>query len=179
MSPEEASKLCPILRVDDIIGALWIPDDGVGDPYQICLTLIGEAVKKGIVIICLTYLLNLQKNQSISFQNDLYSIEFVVNQFLYNYFCSKKWRLLQNSTRLFSSLCVNDIAIFLGVRVFENCKVTKVVNVDGSVGAVETTRGTVKCKHFVNCTGFWARNVGKLSEPYVKVGTFFVSSSLN
>lgn len=37
--------------------------------------------------------------------------------------------------------------------------------------AVETTRGTVECKHFVNCAGFWARNVGKLSEPYVKVSS--------
>lgn len=35
--------------------------------------------------------------------------------------------------------------------------------------AVETTSGTIECQHFVNCAGFWARNVGKLSEPYVKV----------
>lgn len=57
----------------------------------------------------------------------------------------------------------------LGVRVYENCKVTKIINQENRVQAVETTHGTIKCEHFVNCAGFWARNVGKLSEPYVKV----------
>ncbi|XP_043248408.1 pyruvate dehydrogenase phosphatase regulatory subunit, mitochondrial [Colletes gigas] len=102
VTPKEVQEICPLLRVDDLVGGLWIPDDGVGDPYQICLTLIGEAKKKG-------------------------------------------------------------------VKVFENCKVTKVLTQNGRIEAVETTRGTVQCEHFVNCAGFWARNVGKLSEPYVKV----------
>lgn len=61
------------------------------------------------------------------------------------------------------------ILFVLGVMVYENCAVTKVTNQNGQVSAVETTHGTVKCEHFVNCAGFWARNVGKLSEPYVKV----------
>ncbi|KAL2723148.1 hypothetical protein V1477_019739 [Vespula maculifrons] len=100
VSPEEAKQLCPLLRVDDLIGGLWIPGDGVGDPYQICLSLIKEAKNKG-------------------------------------------------------------------VRVYENCKVTKIINQENRVQAVETTHGTIKCEHFVNCAGFWARNVGKLSEPYV------------
>lgn len=56
-----------------------------------------------------------------------------------------------------------------GVQVYEDCAITKVINQNGRIEAVETTHGTVKCKHFVNCAGFWARNVGKLSEPYVKV----------
>lgn len=51
VSPEEAQKLCPLLQVDDIVGGLWIPDDGAADPYQICLTLIGEAKKKGFLFI--------------------------------------------------------------------------------------------------------------------------------
>ena len=38
-----------MLKVDDIYGGLWIPEDGVGDPYQICLTLVGEAIKNGIL----------------------------------------------------------------------------------------------------------------------------------
>lgn len=52
---------------------------------------------------------------------------------------------------------------------FENCKITRVVSPKGHVEAVETASGSIECQHFVNCAGFWARNVGKLSEPYVKV----------
>ncbi|XP_068972081.1 pyruvate dehydrogenase phosphatase regulatory subunit, mitochondrial [Bombus flavifrons] len=102
ITPKQVQEICPLLRVDDLVGGLWIPGDGVGDPYQICLTLIGEARKKG-------------------------------------------------------------------VKVFENCKVTKIITQNGRIAAVETTHGTIECEHFVNCAGFWARNVGKLSEPYVKV----------
>ncbi|XP_017791657.1 PREDICTED: pyruvate dehydrogenase phosphatase regulatory subunit, mitochondrial [Habropoda laboriosa] len=102
ISPKQVQEICPSLRVDDLVGGLWIPGDGVGDPYQICLTLIEEAKKKG-------------------------------------------------------------------VKVFEKCKVTKIITQNGRIEAVETTRGAVECEHFVNCAGFWARNVGKLSEPHVKV----------
>lgn len=55
---------------------------------------------------------------------------------------------------------------------FENCKVTKIITQNGRIAAVETTHGIIECEHFVNCAGFWARNVGKLSEPYVKVKYF-------
>ncbi|XP_076649789.1 pyruvate dehydrogenase phosphatase regulatory subunit, mitochondrial [Halictus rubicundus] len=102
VTPKQVQEICPLLRVDDLVGGLWIPDDGVGDPYQICLTLIAEAKKRG-------------------------------------------------------------------VKVFENCKVTKVVTQNGRIEAIETTFGAIECEHFVNCAGFWARNVGKLSEPHVKV----------
>lgn len=47
VTPEEIKALCPLLKVDDLYGGLWIPGDGVGDPYQICMTLIEEAVKNG------------------------------------------------------------------------------------------------------------------------------------
>ncbi|KAK0176323.1 hypothetical protein PV328_000470 [Microctonus aethiopoides] len=102
VTPSEAQELCPLLRVDDLIGGIWIPGDGVTDPYQTCLTLIDEARKKG-------------------------------------------------------------------VQIFEKCQITKVINENQSVSSVETTRGNIKCEHFVNCAGFWARNVGKLSDPQVKV----------
>ncbi|CAL7940333.1 unnamed protein product [Xylocopa violacea] len=102
ITPKQVQEICPLLQVDDLVGGLWIPGDGVGDPYQICLTLIEEARKKG-------------------------------------------------------------------VKVFENCKVTKILTQNGKIEAVGTTGGTIECEHFVNCAGFWARNVGKLSEPYVKV----------
>jgi pyruvate dehydrogenase phosphatase regulatory subunit len=59
--------------------------------------------------------------------------------------------------------------LYSGVTVIENCAVTKVINQNGQIKAVETTCGIIECQHFVNCAGFWARNVGKLSEPHVKV----------
>lgn len=49
VSPKEIHDLCPLLHIDDLVGGLWIPKDGVGDPYQICLTLIQEAKQRGIV----------------------------------------------------------------------------------------------------------------------------------
>lgn len=47
VTPGEAQKLCPLIAIDDIQGGLWIPGDGVGDPYQICLSLIAAARKGG------------------------------------------------------------------------------------------------------------------------------------
>ncbi|RZF48075.1 hypothetical protein LSTR_LSTR002141 [Laodelphax striatellus] len=102
VSPEEAKRLCPLLNVDDLKGGLWIPGDGVGDPYRICLSLLEAAKKKG-------------------------------------------------------------------VRVFEYCGVQQVVQEGGRVTGVETSLGSVQCQAFVNCGGFWARSIGKLSEPFVKV----------
>lgn len=51
VSPEEIHDLCPLLHVEDLIGGLWIPGDGVGDPYQICLTLIQEAQQRGVIYL--------------------------------------------------------------------------------------------------------------------------------
>lgn len=48
VSPKEIQDLYPLLHVDDLVGGLWIPGDGVGDPYQICLTLVQEAQERGI-----------------------------------------------------------------------------------------------------------------------------------
>lgn len=61
------------------------------------------------------------------------------------------------------------VAFVVGVQIFEKCQITKIINENQSVSSVETTRGNIKCEHFVNCAGFWARNVGKLSDPQVKV----------
>ncbi|PSN40541.1 hypothetical protein C0J52_12258 [Blattella germanica] len=102
VTPEEAGKLCPLIATDDLQGGLWIPGDGVGDPYKICLSLI-SAAKEG------------------------------------------------------------------GVQVIENCAVQQIVNQNGKVTAVGTSKGMVECQYFVNCGGFWARKIGKMSEPYVKV----------
>lgn len=59
--------------------------------------------------------------------------------------------------------------LFTGVTVIENCSITKVKQVDGKISSVETSLGPIYCEYFVNCAGFWARGVGQLSEPFVKV----------
>lgn len=51
----------------------------------------------------------------------------------------------------------------------ENCPITKVIQQNDRVAGVETENGKINCEFFVNCAGFWAREVGQLSEPYVKV----------
>lgn len=56
-----------------------------------------------------------------------------------------------------------------GVQVVENCAVQQILSHNGRVAAVDTSRGMIECQYFVNCGGFWARKVGKLSEPFVKV----------
>lgn len=47
--------------------------------------------------------------------------------------------------------------------------VQRVHQVDGRVSGVETSLGPINCDFFVNCAGFWARGVGQLSHPFVKV----------
>lgn len=51
----------------------------------------------------------------------------------------------------------------------EECTLTKVHQTNGKISGVETDLGPIACDYFVNCAGFWARSVGQLSEPYVKV----------
>ena len=46
-----------------------------------------------------------------------------------------------------------------GPKSFESCRIT----------GVETSLGTIECDFFVNCGGIWARTIGKMSEPNVKV----------
>lgn len=85
-----------------MIGGLWIPNDGIGNPNAFCQSLVKESLEKGVTVV-------------------------------------------------------------------ENCSVLKIIQQYGRVKAVETTNGSVECVYFVNCAGFWARQVGQLSEPYVKV----------
>lgn len=57
----------------------------------------------------------------------------------------------------------------LGVTVVEHCPVRQVYQQERQVTGVETDQGRVQCSYFVNCAGFWARHIGELSEPTVKV----------
>lgn len=44
---QKAKEICPLIRIDDIKGALWIPEDGVADSYKICTSLLEVAKQKG------------------------------------------------------------------------------------------------------------------------------------
>ncbi|CAL1532543.1 unnamed protein product [Lymnaea stagnalis] len=48
MSPIEAKKHCPILFTDDLVGAMWIPQDGVVNAQALSQTLAKWAVSKGV-----------------------------------------------------------------------------------------------------------------------------------
>ena len=77
-----------------------------------------------------------------------------------------------------------------GVRLYEHIHVHRVLTNQNRVAAVETDRGnnqrlqmikldlifyfdyfkgTIRCDYFVNCAGFWARSLGKKTQPMVKV----------
>ena len=48
---DRISELCPLIRTDDLQGGLWIPGDGVANPFEICLALSILAHKAGAKIV--------------------------------------------------------------------------------------------------------------------------------
>ncbi|XP_059488036.1 pyruvate dehydrogenase phosphatase regulatory subunit, mitochondrial [Neocloeon triangulifer] len=51
ISVNEVASKCPIILTSDVLGGLWVPGDGVGDPYEICVSLIAAAKKKDVKIV--------------------------------------------------------------------------------------------------------------------------------
>lgn len=48
VSAAECAKICPVLKTDDIVGALYVSDDvSAGDPGDICRSLSQEARSQG------------------------------------------------------------------------------------------------------------------------------------
>lgn len=47
VTPKKCHELFPMLNVEDVLGGLWIPGDGVGDPHLLCMSLMREATDKG------------------------------------------------------------------------------------------------------------------------------------
>ena len=45
---DKLQELCPLIRVDDLEGALWVPTDGVANPFEICRALAAVAHKMGV-----------------------------------------------------------------------------------------------------------------------------------
>lgn len=61
------------------------------------------------------------------------------------------------------------LAIEKGTHVVEKCQVTRIIVHNQRAVAVETTKGIIECDYVINTGGLWARNVGQLTEPHVKV----------
>jgi glycine/D-amino acid oxidase-like deaminating enzyme len=48
---DRIKELCPLIRTNDLQGGLWIPGDGVANPFEICLALSILAHKAGAKIV--------------------------------------------------------------------------------------------------------------------------------
>jgi glycine cleavage system aminomethyltransferase T/glycine/D-amino acid oxidase-like deaminating enzyme len=51
ISPKEAGDLYPVMRTDDLQGALWIPGDGKANPADLCMSLAKGARMKGVKMV--------------------------------------------------------------------------------------------------------------------------------
>ncbi|HEX6722346.1 MAG TPA: FAD-dependent oxidoreductase [Burkholderiaceae bacterium] len=51
ISPNEAGDLYPVMRTDDLHGALWIPGDGKANPADLCMSLAKGARQRGVKIL--------------------------------------------------------------------------------------------------------------------------------
>ncbi len=51
ISPQRAGELVPILRTDDLQGAIWIPGDGKANPADLCMSLAKGARNRGVKIV--------------------------------------------------------------------------------------------------------------------------------
>src|ERR1043166_5705034 len=51
ISPSEAQQRAPILRVDDLVGAVWIPGDGKANPTDLTQSLAKGARMRGAAIV--------------------------------------------------------------------------------------------------------------------------------
>ncbi len=51
VSPREAGELYPVMRTDDLQGALWLPGDGKANPADLCMSLAKGARLRGVTIV--------------------------------------------------------------------------------------------------------------------------------
>ncbi len=51
ITPQEAGDLVPVMRTDDLHGALWIPGDGKANPTDLCMSLARGARKRGVKMV--------------------------------------------------------------------------------------------------------------------------------
>ncbi|MEP6825199.1 MAG: FAD-binding oxidoreductase, partial [Ramlibacter sp.] len=51
ISPAEALEKYPVMRTDDLQGALWLPGDGKANPADLCMSLAKGARKRGVKMV--------------------------------------------------------------------------------------------------------------------------------
>ena len=51
ITPKEAGDLVPVMRTDDLHGAIWIPGDGKANPADLCMSLAKGARNRGVKMI--------------------------------------------------------------------------------------------------------------------------------
>jgi 4-methylaminobutanoate oxidase (formaldehyde-forming) len=51
ISPQEAGDLYPVMRTDDLQGAIWIPGDGKANPADLCMSLAKGARNRGVKML--------------------------------------------------------------------------------------------------------------------------------
>ncbi|MDO9404051.1 MAG: FAD-dependent oxidoreductase [Polaromonas sp.] len=51
ISPQEAGDKYPIMRTDDLQGAIWLPGDGKANPADLCMSLAKGARNRGVTIV--------------------------------------------------------------------------------------------------------------------------------
>ena len=51
ISPQEAGDLYPVMRTDDLQGAIWIPGDGKANPADLCMSLAKGARNRGATLL--------------------------------------------------------------------------------------------------------------------------------
>ncbi|VVC25267.1 Hypothetical protein CINCED_3A003153 [Cinara cedri] len=59
-----------------------------------------------------------------------------------------------------------------GAHYVTNCHIQKVVTEHERIKGVQTSRGFIYCEYFVNCAGMWAREMGNLCYPKVRVPVY-------
>merc|ERR1719370_811128 len=51
LSPDEVKHYCGLVNTGDLVGGLWVPGDGVANPWEICLALAQEAMDQGVQVV--------------------------------------------------------------------------------------------------------------------------------
>lgn len=64
LSPDEASKIWPLMRIDDLQGAVWLPGDGKANPSDVTQALARGARSRGVQIFEKTRVMDFIKSGS-------------------------------------------------------------------------------------------------------------------
>ena len=51
ISPREAQDRFPLMRIEDLVGALWLPEDGKANPTDLCMAMARGAQQQGVSIV--------------------------------------------------------------------------------------------------------------------------------